>query len=305
MGFSALFIARPVATILLSIGLMLSGLVAYRFLPVAALPSIDIPTIVVIAARPGADPETMANSVAAPLERRLGEISGVTEITSTSSIGNTSVVVQFDIDRDINGAGRDVQAAINAAITDLPSDLPTRPYYRKFNPADAPIMQIALSSDTLSTAQIYDAADTILAQRLSQAEGVSQVTVNGAEKPAVRVRLDPVRLAAAGLASEDVRTAITGANVLQPTGAFQGPDRAESIGINGQISQAADYAPLVIKTGSGAILRLNDVASVINGTANTRLAAWNGKQPAILLNITKQANANVIDTVNSIRALLP
>ena len=158
----------------------------------------------VIAARPGADPETMANSVAAPLERRLGEISGVTEITSTSSIGNTSVVVQFDIDRDINGAARDVQAAINAAITDLPSDLPTRPYYRKFNPADAPIMTLALSSDTLTTAQIYDAADTILAQRLAQAEGVSQVTVNGAEKPAVRVRLDPVRLAAAGLAGQDV-----------------------------------------------------------------------------------------------------
>ncbi|HEX3403466.1 MAG TPA: efflux RND transporter permease subunit [Acetobacteraceae bacterium] len=305
MGFSAPFITRPVATILLSIGLLLSGIVAYRFLPISALPSVDIPTIVVIAARPGADPETMANSVAAPLERRLGEISGVTEITSTSSIGNTSVVVQFDIDRDIDGAARDVQAAINAAITDLPSDLPTRPYYRKFNPADAPIMTLALSSDTLTTAQIYDAADSILAQRLAQAEGVSQVTVNGAEKPAVRVRLDPVRLAAAGLAGQDVFTAITGANVLQPTGAFQGPDRAESIGINGQISQAADYAPLVIKTGSGAILRLNDVASVINGTANTRLAAWNGKQPAILLNITKQANANVIDTVNSIKSLLP
>ena len=152
----------------------------------------------------------MANSVAAPLERRLGEISGVTEITSTSSIGNTSVVVQFDIDRDINGAARDVQAAINAAITDLPSDLPTRPYYRKFNPADAPIMTLALSSDTLTTAQIYDAADTILAQRLSQVEGVSQVTVNGAEKPAVRVQLDPVRLAAAGLAGQDVLTAIKG-----------------------------------------------------------------------------------------------
>ena len=158
-------------------------LVVYRFLPISALPSVDIPTIVVIAARPGADPETMANSVAAPLERRLGEISGVTEITSTSSIGNTSIVVQFDIDRDINGAARDVQAAINAAITDLPSDLPTRPFYRKFNPADAPIMTLALSSDTLTTAQIYDAADTILAQRLAQAEGVSQVTVNGAESP--------------------------------------------------------------------------------------------------------------------------
>jgi multidrug efflux pump len=305
MGFSAPFIARPVATILLSIGLLLSGIVAYRFLPISALPSVDIPTIVVIAARPGADPETMANSVAAPLERRLGEISGVTEITSTSSIGNSSVIVQFDIDRDINGAARDVQAAINAAITDLPTDLPTRPYYRKFNPADAPIMTLALSSDTLTTAQIYDAADSILAQRLSQADGVSQVTVNGAEKPAVRVRLDPVRLAAAGLSGQDVFTAIKGNNVLEPTGSFQGPDRAESIGINGQISQAADYAPLVLKAGKGAILRLSDVATVVNGTANTRLAAWNGKQPAILLNITKVAGANVIETVNSIKELLP
>ena len=259
----------------------------------------------VIAARPGADPETMANSVAAPLERRLGEISGVTEITSTSSIGNTSVVVQFDIDRDINGAARDVQAAINAAITDLPSDLPTRPYYRKFNPADAPIMTLALSSDTLTTAQIYDAADSILAQRLAQAEGVSQVTVNGAEKPAVRVRLDPVRLAAAGLAGQDVLTAIKGTNVLEPTGSFQGPDRAETIGINGQISQASDYAPLVIKTGNGAVLRLSDVATVIDGVANTRLAAWNGKQPAILLTITKSAGANVIETVDRIKELLP
>src|SRR5215470_16074638 len=226
MDFSAPFIARPVATILLSLGLLLAGVVAYRFLPISALPSVDIPTIVVIAARPGADPETMANSVAAPLERRLGEISGVTEITSTSSIGNTSVVIQFDIDRDINGAARDVQAAINAAIT-------------------------ALSSDTLTTAQIYDAADTILAQRLSQAEGVSQVTVNGAEKPAVRVRLDPVRHAAAGLAGQDVLNAIKNTNLLQPAGSVQGPDRAETIRNQGQMSEAAQYAPLVLKAGNG------------------------------------------------------
>jgi hydrophobe/amphiphile efflux-1 (HAE1) family protein len=305
VSFSAPFIARPVATILLSIGLMLAGIVAYRFLPVAALPSVDIPTIVVIAARPGADPETMANSVAAPLERHLSEIAGVAEITSTSSIGNTSVVVQFDIDRDINGAAHDVQAAINAATTDLPSDLPTRPYYRKFNPADAPIMTIALSSDTLSTAQIYDAADTILAQRLSQAEGVAQVTVNGSEKPAVRVRLDPVRLAAAGLSGQNVYTAIRNTNTLGPIGGFQGPDRAETLGLNNQLSQAQQYAPLVIKVGNGAILRLSDVATVINGTANTRLAAWNGKQPAILLSITKVSGANVIETVDNIKELLP
>ena len=280
MTFSAPFIARPVATFLLALGILLSGIVASRFLPVSALPSVDIPTIVVFASRPGADPETMANSVAAPLERRLGEISGVTEITSVSAIGNTSIIIQFDIDRDINGAAHDVQAAINAATTDLPSDLPMRPFYRKFNPADTPVMTIALSSDTLSTAQIYDAADTVLAQRLSQAEGVAQVQVNGAEKPAVRIRLDPQRLAAAGVSAQDVYTAVRATNVLEPTGGFEGPDRAETIGVNGQISQAAEYAPLIIKAGNGAVLRLSDVATVIDATANTRLGAWNGKTPA-------------------------
>jgi hydrophobe/amphiphile efflux-1 (HAE1) family protein len=305
MGFSSPFIARPIATMLLSIGLLLAGMVAYRFLPVAALPSIDIPTIVVFAARPGADPETMANSIAAPLERRLGEIPGVTEITSTNAIGNTSIVIQFDIDRDIDGAAHDVQAAINAATTDLPSDLPTRPYYRKFNPAVAPIMTLQLSSATLTPAQIYDAADTILAQRLSQVQGVSQVTVSGAEKPAVRVQLDPVRLAAAGLSAQDVYTAIRGSNVLEPTGGFQSATRAESIGVNGQMSQAQDYAPLVIKAANGVVLRLSDVATIVNDVANVRQAAWAGQQPAILLTITKEAGINVIQTVDTIRTLLP
>jgi multidrug efflux pump len=305
MNISATFIARPIATALLAIGLLISGLVAYNFLPVSPLPSVDIPTIIVLANRPGADPETMANSIAAPLERRLGEIGGVTEITSTSSIGATVIIIQFDIDRDIDGAAHDVQAAINAATSDLPSDLPTRPYYRKINPADAPILTFALTSKTLSSAMLYDAADTILAQRLSQVPGVSQVTVNGAEKPAVRVRVDPVRLAAAGLSAQDVYTAIRGANVLEPTGGFQGPERAETIGVNGQISQARDYAPLVLKAGNGAVVRLSDVASVQNGVANTRLAAWDGRQPAILLNVSKEANANVLDTVERVKALLP
>ena len=247
----------------------------------------------------------MANSIAAPLERRLGEIPGVTEITSTNSTGATSIVIQFDIDRDIDGAAHDVQAAINAATADLPSDLPQRPYYRKINPADMPILTLALTSDTLSTAQIYDAADTVLGQRLSQVEGVSQVSVNGAEKPAVRVQVDPVRLAAAGLAAQDVYTAIRGANVLEPAGGFQSKDRAETIGVNGQMSQAEEYAPLVLKAGGGAILRLSDVATVINGVANTRLAAWDGRQPAILLTISKSAGANVIETVDRLKALLP
>ncbi|MBV9654678.1 MAG: efflux RND transporter permease subunit [Acetobacteraceae bacterium] len=305
MNFSAPFIARPIATMLLAIGLLLSGLVAYRFLPVAPLPSVDIPTILVLANRPGASPETMANSIAAPLERRLGEIPGVTELTSTNSTGASAIVIQFDIDRDIDGAAHDVQAAINAATSDLPADLPQRPYYRKVNPADAPILVLALTSDTLSTAAIYDAVDTILGQRLSQAKGVSQVSVNGAEKPAVRVQLDPVRLAATGLAAQDVYTAIRNANVLQPVGGFQGAERAETIGVNGQISQAEQYAPLVIKTGNGAILRLTDVATVQNGVANSRLGASDGRQPAILVNVSKEQGANVIETVDSLKALLP
>ena len=305
MNISAVFIARPVATILLSIGLFLSGCLAYRFLPVAALPSVDIPTMVVFASRPGADPETIANSVAAPLERQLGNIPGVTELTSVSSIGYTSIVIQFDLARDIHSAAADVMAAINAAAADLPTDLPVRPYYRKFNPADAPIMTLALSSDTLSPARIYDAADTILAQRLSRAEGVAAVTINGAEKPAIRVRLDPVRLAAAGLSGQDVFNAIRGTNVLAPSGGFQGPDTAETIGLNGQVSQASELAPLIVRASGNAIVRLRDVATVIDASANTRLAAWEGTQSAVLLTLTKEAGANVIDTVDGIKDLLP
>ena len=305
MGFSAPFIARPVATILLALGLLLSGVIAYRFLPVAALPNVSIPTIVVQATRPGADPATMANSVAAPLERRLGEIAGVSEITSVSSTGNSAVIVQFDIDRNIDAAASDVQAAINAAIPDLPSDLPTRPHYRKFNPAAIPVMSLALTSNTLPIAQVYDAADTILAQRLSQVNGVANVTLNGAETPAVRIALDPERLAAAGLSAQDVVNAVKGANVLQPTGGFAGPDRAAMIAVNGQISRAAQYRRLVLKAGHGTVLTLSDVAQVTNGPTNTRLAAWYDKQPAILLDVTKSADANVIETVDRIRRLLP
>ena len=305
MGFSALFITRPIATTLLALGIFLGGLVGYHFLPVAPLPSVDIPTIVVFAGRPGADPETMANSIAAPLERRLGEIPGVTEITSTSSLGATSIVIQFDLSRNIDGAARDVQAALNAAATDLPSDLPTRPYYRKVNPADAPILALALTSDTLSTAQIYDAVDSILSQRLSQVQGVSQVTVSGAEKPAVRVQLDPVRLAAAGLSAQDVYTMLRASNTLGPTGGFQGDARAESLSLNSQMSQAEEYRGLVLKASNGAVLRLSDVATVVNATSNARLSASLNNRPAILLQISKEAGANVIETADRIRNLLP
>jgi multidrug efflux pump len=305
MNFSAAFIRRPVATILLAIGIMLAGAVAYDFLPVSPLPSVEIPFIVVFAGRPGADPDTMATSIASPLERRLGEIAGVSELTSLSSTGSTSIVLQFDVGRDIEGAAHDVQAAINAATADLPSDLPVRPYYRKFNPADAPILTIALTSQTLSPAQVYDAADTILAQRLSQVDGVSQVQVNGAEKPAVRVRLNPGLLRAAGLSAQDVFTAIRAANVAGAIGGFQGPDRAEDIVMNGQMDQASDYGRIVIKSLKGSATRLSDVASVIDGVANSRLAAWVGHEPAILLTISKTSNANVIGTTDRIRAVLP
>jgi len=305
MGFSATFINRPIATGLLSLGLLITGIVAYFFLPVASLPSVDIPTIVVFASRPGADPENMASAIAAPLERRLAEISGVTELTSINATGNTSIIVQFDISRDVDADAHDVQAAINAATSDLPSDLPVRPFFKKFNPASFPIMTIALTSATLPLAQIYDAADSVLAQRLSQVEGVSQVQINGAEKPAVRVRLNPAALAAAHLSAEDVYTAIRGANVAGPTGGFEGAGRAESIGLNGQLSTARDYAPLVLKTASGAVVRLTDVASVVDGVANTRLAADFSGKPAILLYVSRSTGANAVETVDRVREMLP
>ena len=305
MNFSRPFIQRPVATILLSLGLLIAGLVAYAQLPVAALPNLDIPAIVIFASRPGADPATMANSVAAPLERHLGNIGGIDEVSSINSTGVSTIVAVFDFDKDIEDAARDVQAAINAAQSDLPSDLPTRPFYRKINPTDAPVVTIALSSDTLSIGQLYDAADTVLAQRISQLEGVSRVQIQGGQTPAVRVQLDPGALRAAGLAAQDVLTAIRGANVIQPTGSFQGRQRSEEIVVNGQIRRATDYGRIVLRAKNGAVLRLSDVAHVVDGVTNTRLAAWKGHTPAIILQVSKIAGANVIQTVDRVRAALP
>ena len=231
-NFSEPFIRRPVGTTLLAIGLLLVGVVAYRFLPVASMPTVDFPTISVTASRPGADPETMAATVAAPLERRLGEIPGVTELTSRSSLGSTRISVQFDLNRNIDGAARDVQAAINAAQTDLPADLPSRPSFRKSNPAATPIMILALTSNTVPASALYDAADTVIVQRLSQIDGVAEVTVNGAEQPAIRVRVNPVALASMGLSLEDVRTAIANSNATGPVGLFDGDERAITIATN-------------------------------------------------------------------------
>jgi multidrug efflux pump len=305
MNIALPFIRRPIGTTLMAIGLFLVGVAAYIDLPVASLPSIDFPTIMVSASRPGASPEVMASTVAAPLERRLGEISGVTELTSTSSLGSTSIVVQFDMSRNIDGAARDVQAALNAALSDLPSDLPTVPTFRKANPAGAPVLILALTSQTLAPSAIYDIADTVVAQRISQIDGVADVSVSGAEQPAIRVRVNPARLASMGLSIEDVRGVIASANAMGPVGTFDGPALSETIGTNDQLRNAVDYKSLVVKTSEGAVVRLGDIASIEAGTRNTRSAAWFNAQPGVLLIITKQGNANVIDTVDKVLALVP
>ena len=278
---------------------------AYRFLPVASMPTVDFPTIAVTASRPGADPETMAATVAAPLERRLAEIAGVTELTSRSSMGSTRITVQFDLARNIDGAARDVQAAINAALSDLPGDLPSRPTFRKVNPAATPIMILALTSNTAPPSALYDAADTVIAQRLSQVDGVAEVSVNGAEQPAIRVRVDPIALASMGLNMEDVRTAIANSNGIGPVGMFDGGERAISIATNDQLRAAPDYDPIVVRNANGTVVRLSAVASIESGVRNSRTAAWFNGQPSVLLVINKQSTANVIETVDRIYQLLP
>jgi len=305
LNFSLPFINRPIATILLSVGLFLAGAVAYQFMPVAALPNVEFPTIWVSASRPGADPSTMAATVAAPLERRLGEIPGVIELTSTSSLGVSSISIQFDLGRKIDSAARDVQAALNAAVADLPGDLPSLPSFRKANPNGAPILILALTSDTLPPSAIYDVADTVLAQRISQIDGVAQATVSGAEQPAVRVRVNPVAIATMGLSMEDVRLAIVNANAAGPVGAFDSEGVAQTIATDAQMRAPRDYRNIVVKSQNGAVTLLGAIATVEQSTRNSRSAAWFNGQPAILINITKQIDANVIETVDRIYALLP
>ena len=305
VSFSEPFIRRPVGTTLLAIGLLLVGAVAYYFLPVASMPTVDYPTISVTASRPGADPETMASTVAAPLERRLGEIPGVTELTSRSSLGSTRISVQFDLNRNIDGAARDVQAAINAALTDLPSDLPSRPSFRKSNPAATPIMILALTSKTVPPAALYDAADTVIVQRLSQIQGVAEVSVNGAEQPAIRIRVNPVALASMGLNMEDVRTAIANANAVGPIGVFDGNERAITVGSNRQMRTAPDYDNIVVRSSNGTVVRLSAISSIEEGVRNSRSAGWFNGEPSVLLVINKQSNTNVIETVDRIYELIP
>ncbi|MEH8700592.1 multidrug efflux RND transporter permease subunit MdtC [Klebsiella pneumoniae] len=305
MKFFALFIYRPVATILISLAITLCGILGFRLLPVAPLPQVDFPVIMVSASLPGASPETMASSVATPLERSLGRIAGVNEMTSSSSLGSTRIILEFNFDRDINGAARDVQAAINAAQSLLPSGMPSRPTYRKANPSDAPIMILTLTSDTYSQGELYDFASTQLAQTIAQIDGVGDVDVGGSSLPAVRVDLNPQALFNQGVSLDAVRTAISDANVRKPQGALEDSAHRWQVQTNDELKTAADYQPLIVHYQNGAAVRLGDVATVSDSVQDVRNAGMTNAKPAILLMIRKLPEANIIQTVDSIRARLP
>jgi multidrug efflux pump len=305
MNLSKVFIDRPVATTLLTLGLALSGVFAFRFLPVAPLPQVDFPTISVSGSLPGASPETMATAVATPLERQLGRIAGVTEMTSTSTLGSTSIILQFDLNRSIDGAARDVQAAINAARSQLPANLPTNPNYRKINPADAPILILALTSDTMSKGKMYDAASTILQQKLSQIEGVGQVFVGGSSLPAVRVELNPTALNKYGIGLEDVRTMLTNSNANRPKGHLSEADKSWSMHASDQLFTAEQYRPLIVTYRSGAAVRLTDVAEVNDSVEDLRNVGTSNGKPAVLVIVSRQPAANIIETVDRVREALP
>src|SRR5258707_4250082 len=304
-NFSAPFIRRPVATSLITISIFLSGAVAFKFLPVAPLPRIDFPTIAVGAGLPGASPETMPSNVAAPLERYLGHISGVTQMTSSSTYGSTSVVLQFDLNRDINAAARDVQAAINAARSQLPADLPGQPGYRKITPAVAPILLLALTSTTLKPAEIYDAADSILAQKLAQVQGVAQVFTWGSSRPAVRVSVNPDQVNSYGISLEKVRGALRGANANLAKGSLSDDKRSIVIADTDQLFKAYEYEPLVVAGHPGAPVRLKDIATVTDSVEDVRNLGLSFGEPSVILAVFRQPGANMIETVDRINAILP
>ena len=305
MSLSSPFIRRPVATTLLTFGLVAAGIIAFFKLPVSPLPDVDIPTISVQATLPGASPEDVATTVASPLERHLSQIADVTEMTSASSLGSTRINLQFGINRNINGAARDVQAAINAARADLPTSLRSNPTYRKFNPASAPILIYTLTSDTLTPAELYDAASTVLAQKLSQVEGVGEVSVSGGSLPAVRVELVPQSLYKYGIGLEDVRAALGSANAHSPKGGIDIGDQRYQIYSNDQATKAADYKSLVVAYRNGAAVRLTDVGEVLNSVENLRnLGLSNGKL-AVMMIVYRQPGANIIGMVDRVKALMP
>ena len=305
MSISAPFIRRPVATSLLAAAVMLAGIAAYFQLPVAPLPRVDYPTLQVSASLPGASPETMASSVATPLERRFGRIAGLTEMTSMSTLGSTSITLQFDLDRNVDTAARDVQAAIAAAGGELPPTLPVKPTYRKVNPSDAPTLIISLTSDTLPLAQVFDAANNILAQKISQVHGVGQVSVAGGQQPAVRVQLDPSSLAGMGVSSADVRNALSSTTSDEAKGTIVGKVQSSTIGANDQVFEARGYKPLVIAQNGQTTAQLGDVAHVFDSVQNDRVAGWADKDRAVLLIVRKQPDANIIETNERVLSLLP
>jgi multidrug efflux pump len=305
VSFFEIFIRRPVATTLMTIGIGLTGIVAFGLLPVAPLPQVDFPTISVQASLPGASPETMAATVATPLERSLGRIAGITEMTSSSSLGSTNIILQFDLSRDIDGAARDVQAAINAARSALPSGLPGNPTYRKVNPADAPIMLLTLTSQTMTRGQMYDAASTILAQKLSQVRGIGQVVIGGGSLPAVRVELNPSALHKYGIGTEQVRNALAAANANRPKGAVEDGDRHWQIAANDQATTAAEYMPLIVAYRNGAAVQLTDVAEVVDSVQDLRNAGLANGRPSVLAILYRQPGANIIETVDRVKEALP
>ncbi|WKJ89020.1 multidrug efflux RND transporter permease subunit [Methylomonas montana] len=305
MNLSALFIYRPVATMLLTIAIALVGTLAYLNLPVSSLPQVDFPTISVQAQLPGASAETMAATVATPLERALGRIAGVTEMTSSSSQGNTRITLQFDLDRDIYGAGRDVQAAINAATSMLPTNMPNRPSYRRFNPSESPILILALTSESLDRGQMYDVASTILAQKIAQVPGIGQVQIGGASLPAVRVELNPNALTKYGIGLEDVRNTITQTNITRPKGLMESGGERWQIQANDEARKAEDYLPLIVSYRNGAAVRISDLGNAVDSVEDLRNTGLKNGKPSVLLILTKQPTANVIETVDQVKALLP
>jgi multidrug efflux pump len=305
MSPSRLFILRPVATTLLMVGVLLVGGVAFMQLPVSALPEVDYPTIQVMTFYPGADPEVMASSVTSPLERQFGQVPGLSQMTSTSSYGSSVITLQFGLDQNIDVEEQQVQAAINSAQTYLPTDLPNPPVYNKVNPADSPIVTLALSSDSLPLSKVEDLADTSLAQKISQLPGVGLVSISGGQKPAVRIQANPTALASYGLSLEDLRAALAQANVDQAKGVIDGSRQSYTIGANDQLFHAEEYKPIVIAYHNGAPVRISDVANIIDGTENTWLAAWMNQTPAVIVNIQRQPGANIISVVDRIKKLLP
>ena len=305
MSPSRLFVLRPVATTLLMIAVLLVGFVAYRQLPVSALPEVDYPTIQVMTFYPGADPEVMASSVTAPLERQFGQVPGLNQMTSTSSLGSSIITLQFGLDQNIDVEEQQVQAAINAATTYLPRDLPNPPIYSKVNPADAPILTLAVTSDTLPLSKVEDVADTALAQKISQLPGVGLVSISGGQKPAVRIQANPTALAANGLSLEDLRTALAAQNVDQAKGVIDGPRQSFTIGANDQLLSSAQYSQVIVAYRNGAPIRLSDVANAVDGAENVMQAAWMNTTPAVIVNIQRQPGANIISVADRIKALLP